>query len=156
MTIVAYRRSVDIDVRFEDGYVAYHKTYDSFKKGKIGNPNKSYTADNHIDETAIATNGQEMTIIAYRNTNDIDVQFEDGYVTYHTRYHPFKKGGIRNPHFPMWGKGTYETFQTQYAYTAPNGGVYFYCECQKCGLKRNLTARELINLNHTCENIEGR
>ena len=158
MTIIAYRNTNDIDVQFEDGYVACHKTYESFKKGTIGNPNKpsmQSMIDSRINETSTATNGQEMTIIAYRKNNDIDVQFEDGYVACHKTYESFKKGTIGNPHFPMRGKGTYKTFETQYAYTAPDGSVYFYCECQKCGLKKNLTARELINLNHTCENIEG-
>ena len=158
MTIIAYRNSNDIDVRFEDGYMACHKTYASFKKGMIKNPNKPYTraiVNSRIGKTAIAANGQKMTIIAYRNSHDIDVQFEDGYVTCHKQYESFKKGMTKNPHFPMRDKGTYKTFQTQYAYTAPDGSVYFYCECQKCGLKKNLTARELINLNHTCENIEG-
>ena len=70
-------------------------------------------------------------------------------------YAAFTTGAVQNPHFPMRGRGTYKTFQTQYAYTAPDGSVFFYCECQKCGWKKNLTARELINLNHTCENIEG-
>ena len=159
MTIIAYRKNNNIDVRFEDGYVAYHKTYDSFKKGQIRNPNKPCTqsmTDSRIGETSTSTNGQEMTIIAYRKKNDIDVRFEDGYIAYNKAYHEsFKKGKIGNPHFPMRDKGTYKTFETQYAYTAPDGSVYFYCECQKCGLKKNLTARELINLNHTCENIEG-
>lgn len=27
----------------------------------------------------------------------------------------------------------------------------FYCECQKCGWKKNLKANEMINLNHECE-----
>ena len=159
MTIITYRGAADIDVQFEDGYVACHKTYDSFKKGQIRNPNKPCTqsmTDSRIGETSTSTNGQEMTIIAYRKKNDIDVRFEDGYIAYNKAYHEsFKKGKIGNPHFPMRDKGTYKTFQTQYAYTAPDGSVYFYCECQKCGLKKNLTARELINLNHTCENIEG-
>ena len=111
---------------------------------------------NRIGETNIAKNGMKMTIIAYRSHNDIDVQFEDGKIVKNSTYYKFnKKINIQNSHFPMRGKGTYKTFETQYAYTAPDGSVYFYCECQKCGWKKNLTARELINLNHTCENIEG-
>ena len=34
-TIIRYGNSIDIDVRFEDGKVAEHKTYNSFKKGNI-------------------------------------------------------------------------------------------------------------------------
>ena len=158
MTIIAYRDSGNIDVRFEDGYVACHKQYDSFKEGKIRNPNTpnvQLKTNIRIGETTVAKNGQRMTIIAYRGSNDIDVRFEDGYVACHKQYLSFKKGGIVNPRFPIRGKGTYKTFQTQYAYTTPDGSVYFYCECQKCGWKKNLTAHEIINLNHACEDTEG-
>lgn len=80
-------------------------------------------------ETSVATNGITMTIVKYINSKNIVIEFND---EFHTKV------------------GTYKTFQTQYAYTAPNGNVYFYCTCQKCGFKKNLTARELINLNHVC------
>ena len=157
MTIIAYRGSGDIDVRFEDGYVACNKRYNAFKAGTIKNPNKSaqLKTDIRIGETSIANNGQKMTIIAYRYVNDIDIQFEDGYVVYHRQYLSFKKGRIANPRFSMRNKGMYKTFETHYAYTTPDGSVYFYCECQKCGWKKNLTAHEIVNLNHACEDTEG-
>ena len=158
MTVIAYRSYNDIDVRFEDGYMACHKQYDSFKEGRIKNPNApnaQLKTDIRMGETRTANNGQVMTIIAYRSCSDIDVRFEDGYVACHKQYDSFKKGGIVNPRFPIRGKGTYKTFQTQYAYTTPDGSIYFYCECQKCGWKKNLTAQEIVNLTHTCEDVEG-
>ncbi|MBP3707096.1 MAG: hypothetical protein J6J36_00565 [Clostridia bacterium] len=39
MTIIVYRNSSNIDVQFEDGTIAEHKSYDNFKKGKIRHPN---------------------------------------------------------------------------------------------------------------------
>ena len=157
MTITAYRGSQDIDVRFEDGYVACNKSYQSFKKGRIRNPNKSslLKTDIRIGETTVANNGQKMTIIAYRSAKDIDIQFEDGYVAHNKSFYFFKRGGIGNPRFPMRNKGMYKTLETHYAYTTPDGSVYFYCECQKCGWKKNLTAQEIVNLNHACEDVEG-
>ena len=157
MTIIAYRGNNDMDVRFEDGYVAYNKRYDAFREGKIGNPNKSalLKTDIRIGETSFAKSGQVMTIIAYRSAKDIDVQFEDGYVAYNKSYGCFKTGRIVNPRFSMRSKGTYKTFETHYAYTTPDGSVYFYCECQKCGWKKNLTAQEIVNLTHACEDTEG-
>lgn len=38
-TIIRYGTCADIDVRFEDGTVAVHKTYNAFKKGEIANQN---------------------------------------------------------------------------------------------------------------------
>ena len=158
MTIIAYRGNNDIDVRFEDGYVAYNKHYNSFKAGTIKNPNTpnvQLKTGIRIGETSVANNGQRMTIIAYRGARDIDVQFEDGYVAHNKKYQYFKTGRIENPRFSIRSKGTYKTFQTQYAYTTPDGIFYFYCECQKCGWKKNLTAHEIVNLNHVCEDTEG-
>ena len=50
-------------------------------------------------ETNIATNRQTMTIIEYRNNNDIDIQFEDGTVVKNKSYNNFKKGKIKNPNY---------------------------------------------------------
>ncbi len=54
---------------------------------------------NRIGETATAKNGQAMTIIAYRNNRDIDVQFSDKTVVLHKRYDHFLNGTIYNPNF---------------------------------------------------------
>ena len=52
-----------------------------------------------------------MTIIAYRTTDDIDVQFEDGYIRYHMTYRLFKLGCIHNDHFanPQIANRVYES-----------------------------------------------
>ena len=145
----AFATNGQIMTRFEDGYVAYNKHYNSFKAGTIKNPNTpnvQLKTGIRIGETSVANNGQRMTIIAYRGARDIDVQFEDGYVAHNKKYQYFKTGRIENPRFSIRGKGTYKTFQTQYAYTT---------ECQKCGWKKNLTAHEIVNLNHACEDTEG-
>ena len=39
MTIVKYRGCNDIDVQFEDNTIVKHKSYQSFLKGEIKNPN---------------------------------------------------------------------------------------------------------------------
>lgn len=57
------------------------------------------TKVNRVGETNIATNGQKMTIIAYHNASNIDIQFEDGTIVYHKEYKRFKKGQIANPNF---------------------------------------------------------
>lgn len=147
VTIVEYNKSIDIIVEFDDKYHTRVKTtYASFKKGEVRNPN-------HIGETSVSVFGLNMSIVEYNNNENIVVEYDDKLGTrIKTRYYNFRTGKVKNPHFPMGGKkGTYKTFETQYAYTAPDGSVYFYCECQECGWKKNLTARELINLNHKCE-----
>lgn len=51
----------------------------------------------HIGETAKASNGMLMTIIAYRKYADIDVQFEDGTEVAHRHYDRFIAGSIQYP-----------------------------------------------------------
>ena len=96
MTIIAYRKATDIDVQFEDRRIVEHKSYNSFVKGSISyfaNRNAEF-AQKRIGETIIATNGIKMTIVAYRNSNDIDVQFENGTIMQHKQYKLFKQGKI--------------------------------------------------------------
>jgi hypothetical protein len=42
-----------------------------------------------------------MQLIKYRDTSDVDVQFEDGTVVYHKHYNAFKKGTVQNPNKPI-------------------------------------------------------
>ena len=95
MTIIAYRSSKDIDVRFEDGVVVTNKSYLNFKKGSIKNPRKDELA--RVGEVNTATNGQKMTIVAYHNYSNIDIRFEDGTIVHDRGYGDFKKGVILNP-----------------------------------------------------------
>lgn len=91
-----------------------------------------------------------MTIIAYRNSMDIDVQFEDGTVITNKRYCDFKKGIIKNPNCAsvhnvgFIGQGTYNPknhkeaheswrgmlrrcYDSKYHITRPS-----YAECEVC------------------------
>ena len=107
MTIVAYRSCHDIDVQFEDGQIATHRKYNWFVRGSIAPP------ELHIGETKIANNGMKMTIIAYRKTTDIDVQFEDGYTIKGCSYAGFRQGAVKNPNVSnaYWKRGnTRHTF----------------------------------------------
>ena len=91
MTIVKYKNSEHIDVQFEDGTIVKDQRYQHFKKGLIKNPS---SIENRVGETKIAKNGMKMTIIAYRNAFDIDIEFEDGTIVYNKQYSAFKIGMI--------------------------------------------------------------
>ena len=93
MTIIKYENAMDVDVKFEDGTVVSSKTYDSFKKGMIANPNS------RVGEKGVSIDNQKMTIIKYHNTANIEVEFEDGTVVKGKKYSDFKKGKIRNPNY---------------------------------------------------------
>ena len=53
--------------------------------------------NDRIGETRIANNGLKMTIVAYHNANNIDVQFEDGTIIKHKQYNCFIRGRIAHP-----------------------------------------------------------
>lgn len=91
MTIISYRNRSDIDIQFEDGVIVCNKTYPNFNKGYIRYP---YS---RIGETKTAKNGMRMTIIDYRNYNDIDIQFKDGSIAKNKSYQAFKTGHIAHP-----------------------------------------------------------
>lgn len=65
---------------------------------------------NRVGETNIANNGQVMTIIEYRNCNDIDIEFEDGTVVKNKNYGNFKLGNIKNPNCVISGISYNELF----------------------------------------------
>ena len=93
-TIIRYGTCANIDVRFEDGTVAVHKTYNAFKKGEIANQNIKAS---RLGETRMMNCGMEATIIRYGKAIDIDVRFEDGTIAKCKGYEEFKKGGIAHP-----------------------------------------------------------
>lgn len=97
--IIHYHSADDIDVEFEDGTVVRHATYYNFTKANIGNPSlaPSQTFTHRIGESNIMNCGKQATIVAYRNQNDIDVQFEDGSIAKHKKYVRFKNGEIGYP-----------------------------------------------------------
>ena len=60
---------------------------------------------NRVGETNINSQGLKMTIIKYNKNSDIDVEFEDGYISKNKRYDSFLKGMIENKNFPRSNKG---------------------------------------------------
>lgn len=98
ITIINYNNSHDLDIKFEDGLIIKHCSYDRFLKGTIRHPTSDIrTKVNRIGETNIAKNGLKMTIISYKQVNNIDIQFEDGTIVEHKTYKSFKKGEISHP-----------------------------------------------------------
>ena len=149
--IIAYRSSLDIDVQFQDGTVVQHTRYDCFKEGRIRNPN--YTpidprvrkiAAERVGKTNTATNGQKMTVIAYRTGKDMDVQFEDGTVVT-TRYSLFLNGNVANPNYIV-GKSRPNTKQI------PLSGRVGESNITKEGLK--ITIVKYDNANHIVVQFE--
>lgn len=90
MEIVEYFRYYDITVKFEDGTLVYHTSMTNFKTGKIANPN--FWRNYYVGMTTTSKFGLKMTIIEYYSSENITVQFEDGYIAKNAKLRNFKSG----------------------------------------------------------------
>lgn len=97
--IIAYRSYTDMDIRFEDGTVAEHIEYGNFQKGRATRPvdSRRNKGKFRIGERRMMNCGLEAKIIAYRRSEDMDVQFTDGIVVEHVQYTNFKRGMVGHP-----------------------------------------------------------
>lgn len=144
MVIINYRRSIDLDVEFDDGTKVYHVEYKKFKDGCIKNPNARITRINNIVGTdVLMKNGLHAVVTDYRGTYEVSLKFETGYVTDHKTYRNFRVGKVSHPFPYVLGDITIESP----AYTFNKIGN-FYCRCNKCGLKDIMTIREIKE--HIC------
>jgi len=91
VTIIAYRKYEDIDVKFEDGAIREHVSYNSFKRGNIAYP------VTRLGQEVVASCGMKMKIVEYLNSENVSVRFEDGTIRKNCFYHNFLRGTICNP-----------------------------------------------------------
>ncbi len=121
MTIIEWKRADNITVKFEDGTIVKDKQYSSFREGKIKNPNVLFDArKNRVGEQRMASNGQMMTIINYKNCNDIDIQFDDNTIIKHRAYQQFIIGTIKNPNKPKPNPSKMKAYNRWVNYTKYN------------------------------------
>lgn len=102
MTIIEWRTKYDLDIQFDDGYIAEHKRYDAFKLGSIYHPDdgkfgEKWKYENRLGESVTKPNGDIMTITTWITSHNFYVTFTNGEVKHCTCYTDFKVGKIRNP-----------------------------------------------------------
>ena len=113
MTVIKYRKSTDVDIRFEDGAVVKGQKFENFLSGKVRHPSEPagngvpvikgtgiYDLSVRVGEKGVANGGQEMEIVRYRNARDADVRFEDGTEVCGITYSHFKQGRVGKPSRP--------------------------------------------------------
>lgn len=117
-TIITYRGSNDIDVQFENGTIRKHMRTCSFKKGEIAPANYQ---EMYIGQTHTMNCGMKATVIAYRQSYDIDIQFEDGVIREHMKIDSFNKGNIAHPTNVLFN--TYKLNKVAFVF---HNKTYFY------------------------------
>lgn len=87
--VITFRHRNDIDVKFANGVIKEHLSYENFHSGRITDGNI-----NRLGETRIMKNGLKATIVRYGSCIDIDVLFENGVLRRGRVYHSFVLGSI--------------------------------------------------------------
>lgn len=148
MEIIEFRNCSDVDIRFSDGYIAYNKSVQNFKNGKI-----TYEAKSRVGESKLANNGLLMEIVEYNSNNSMKVKFEDNTIV-PTYYSSFKSGNVSHPSLRLVGKGYFSSSSVLYGFCIRKlaynfkGVSNYICRCDCCGLKDILTPKEM--LDHKC------
>lgn len=99
--ITEWVKSTDTAVRFDDGHIIPHVTFDNFKKGNVAHPNINTRALNCKKKYVgmqiyVASCKQNCKIIDYVDSSNVLAEFEDG-TQVQTCMSQFKKGYIVNP-----------------------------------------------------------
>lgn len=98
-TVINYINQRDIDVKFENGEIRRHCNYQCFQAKKLLPPSMQSMSltearIKRLHEMRVMNCGLKATIIDYRNNNDIDVEFSNGYIRQSCNYKNFCKGEI--------------------------------------------------------------
>ncbi len=94
-TVIAYRNSGDIDVKFTNGRIRRHVPWLLFERGLITDKTKPQPKD-YLGKTKIMNCGLECTITKYADAENIEVTFSNG-ETRQATYKRFKRGTILPP-----------------------------------------------------------
>lgn len=93
MKIIKYNGCSDIDVEFDNGVIRNNLTYGDFKRGCL-------IAINYLDrigEIRYNNFGSKITVIDYTDSDNVFVEFDNGYKTKCT-WNNFNKGNIKSPY----------------------------------------------------------
>lgn len=98
-TIIEYKQSMDMKIRFENGIIREHVRYENFYEGCIGltglkSGPKNIPVKMKLGETREMENGLKAELVSYSNCRDITIKFENNVVLEHTTYAEFNEGVI--------------------------------------------------------------
>ena len=152
MECVEYFSSTNVTVKFDDGTIVYNKPISSFLNGTIKNPNVrriSKFKEDHTGETNITRQGYFVTVVEYKDAEDLTVQFNDG-MTKKTTLAAFKRGAIGYPlSQDLKRPFRYNDYLAQFVFKNTDH-AYYACKCTKCGFDDILSAKEMLE-QHVCD-----
>lgn len=94
--IIGYNNVTDVTIEFEDGTIREHCMMDRIRKGNIANKvNGNYKTHKLCGSIYKTNNCGNIKIIAYNNSRDVTVQFEDGTIKEHCNIDCIRRGYIK-------------------------------------------------------------
>ena len=93
MKIIKYNGTYDIDIEFENGFIRRCVTYTDFKRGALINVDYS----KRIGEVRYNSYRSKITVMDYKDSNNVHIQFDNGYKDVVT-WSSFNKGSIKSPY----------------------------------------------------------
>lgn len=172
-TIIEYFNANNITVQFKDGKIIKNRQYSGFKKGEIRKVSDEEFPKIRIGETKMMNCGMKATIIKYIDSTNIDVEFEDGYISKNKYYKKFLDGGIHNKNIDYknlvdltgrkFGRWTVlykdsDRIKEKHKNNKENGSsnsvIYWICECE-CGNKGSVDSGNLKSgVSRSCGCLE--
>lgn len=172
--IIEYVGANNITVKFESGKIVKNKSYLNFIKGTIREFSDKEHSELRIGKTRMMNCGMKATIIKYVDSTNIDVKFEDGYISKNKYYKKFLDGGIHNKNIEYknfvdltgqkFGRWTVlykdlDRIKEKHKNNKENGSsnsiIYWICECE-CGNKGSVDSGNLKNgTSRSCGCLES-
>ena len=149
-------QNLRVDIQFEDGTVVRNKSYQHFKKGKVGNPSlsrkevtKRLKTLKYLNATIMQNCGLYAKIDNYVTADDVRVVFEDGEISETHYLNCFLEGSSSHPKLSKRNSVNYMGFACKRAYKEENN-VFYNCRCNKCGYEDILTPQQMIQHHKKC------
>ncbi len=145
-SIIAYRKSDDIDIQFKDGLILKNCSYSDFLDNKIKHPTKKISIRRkRKGRSEMMKCGMHCTIISYKTSSNIDIKFEDGVVLQNQKYNTFDRKYICHPGLSnKLGKQTvFHGFDVK-AISYTDNATYYRAKCKYCELDDILTPQQMI------------
>lgn len=140
--IIKYITNTNIDVEFEDGYIAKHKCYDSFINGAINNKNFNRYSNRIGEKSFNKECSQYMEIIEYFNAKNVTIKYDNGCIIKNVSYNNFKKGNVRNLLYPKLANIGYIGYE-EIENKSYNYWTKIFQRCYyDCALKRKNTYKD--------------
>lgn len=106
----------------------------------------------YLKSQSVANCGLIMTLIQYHNTDNVDIQFEDGVIIKHTRLKHFLSGGIRHPKIKSRGiTKEYHGYQNLQPVYRINTNVFYTATCTATDTTKITTLQQILKEETICK-----